>query len=141
MLAKNKSEEWEKALQLFARMRQSDVQLDATSYNSAISACEKREGGKRLCNSSLKFNNLEFNWIAILYNSAMSACEKGEEWEKALQLFARMRQSEVQLDVTPHNSAISASEKVEEWEKALQLFAQMHSIRSAAGRDFVKFCH
>ncbi len=40
-----KGQQWQRALQLLEATQADGVELDVISYNAAISACEKRQGG------------------------------------------------------------------------------------------------
>ena len=68
------------------------MERDTVSFNSAISACEKRGEWQFafVTLSTMPLANVETN--AISYNAAISACEKGGKWQLALDLLSTMAQ-------------------------------------------------
>ena len=83
---------------------------DTTSYNAAISACEKGKHWE-LALGLMKECKTWATPDTISYNAAISACEKGGQWQHALALLQTMGDERLWPDTISYSAAISACEK------------------------------
>merc|ERR1712118_2753 len=82
---------------------------DVTSYNAAISSCEK-----------IRFWELGLHFLeecefyarpdTISYSAAISNCEKGGQWQRAHALLKTMCEVKVRPDIACYSAAISSCE-------------------------------
>jgi pentatricopeptide repeat domain-containing protein 1 len=101
------------------------LQSNVTSFNAAISACEKDGKWKRAL--SLLDELRERGAVPDLFSAiaAISACQKGGTGERAMSLLDEMRVRGVAPDVIIFNATISAGETGGKWERAVSLLDEM----------------
>ncbi|CAK9009338.1 Pentatricopeptide repeat-containing protein At2g41720 (Protein EMBRYO DEFECTIVE 2654), partial [Durusdinium trenchii] len=99
-------------------MRAVDVNPDTTSFNTAISACEKEWRRALHLLQTMILEELQPDTIS--YNSVINACEKDGQWQQALHLLFAMKIVQLEPDVISFSSSLSACAKESRWLTALQ---------------------
>merc|ERR1719284_1262756 len=117
-----KSQQPEKAKQLFHEMQTKGFQPDAQTYNTLINSC----GGEDRFEKALQLlQDMQCRGIApgaCTYNTLISMCFKTDP-ERVDELFDEMQRKDIRPDVT-YNTLISACEKSVQFGKALHFFEQ-----------------
>ena len=109
---------------------------DVITYNSAVSACEKRAEWQQALNILQQLDTARLQPSLITCNSCISACEKAGQWQVALQLLCEVDARYLQPDVITYNSTISAYQKVTQWQVAMSL---SHVAELHVGHDIITF--
>ncbi|KAK3270467.1 hypothetical protein CYMTET_21138 [Cymbomonas tetramitiformis] len=123
-----KGGQWEKALEVFAGMKEAGVKPNGITYGRLtrlISVCTLDGQWEKALEvfAGMKEAGVEPN--VTTYNSLISACGKGEQWEKALEVFAGMKEAGVEPNVITYSKFINVCETGGQWEQALEVFAGM----------------
>ena len=85
-----RSMQWERALELLARMEACEGAPDVFSYSAAISACGKGRQWERAVGLLSQMEARGGMPNVISYSAAISACEKSQQWERAIGLLLQM---------------------------------------------------
>lgn len=125
--------ESEKALALFAGLREAGGAVDRTLWNAAISAAASApdsgsETGVDLAQSLLS-QMTEEGFIPDIraYNAVLKACERAADWDTAIDTLGAMKAEKISPDAISYTSAVGALGRAREWEKALSLWMTMLS--------------
>eukprot|EP00434_Breviolum_minutum_P015186 symbB.v1.2.013390.t1/scaffold945.1/size149787/2 len=120
----SKASAWKEALAVFAHR---EVEVDTTSWNSCIAACDWQIGFHLL----RQMQDYGSSADLITYNSLMRACAKAllrwmgvvpctlNTWKKCVDVL-----SELKADIISFNTCMNACEKGDVWETALHLFTE-----------------
>ena len=83
---------------LLGSMSTEIIDVDITTCNAAISACEKGRGKEGCIGILRQRGNGEDRHSTITCSAAVSACEKGGMWEEALALLSSMATERIDMD-------------------------------------------
>ena len=119
--------EWEKALALFAGLRESVGvgALDASVYHAAISAAASGASttGVELASDLLEqMRAAGFPPDQRAYNGVLKACERAADWDAAIDTLGAMKAQGISPDAISYTCAVGALGRAREWEKALALW-------------------
>merc|ERR1711988_697614 len=119
--------QWELALQIFAEMQMSRIQLDTAAYNVAIIACSR---GQKWQGALWLWRQLRLAGLLsdlITFNALVAAVAGGERWDLALQLLDCMQDSKIAPDHATYH-AVGLSRNLP-WECAVGILQEMCSRR------------
>ena len=113
---------WDKALETFAAMLETNVQADAQSYTSAISSSVRSEDWHGAVVRLSSMLRLGIRADSIVQNAGIVACGC-RLWHCALEQLARLADTSLQADSASYNAALSACEG--NWRISVALWAEM----------------
>ncbi|CAJ1327072.1 unnamed protein product [Effrenium voratum] len=115
------SSHWRHAMRVFRMVLRAQVQADAVSYNTAISAC----AGFGWQHALRLLQSAGFSASVISYNAAISSCGQGGHWRQAL----LVKEQGGEANLVSFNAAISACEKGGQFQAAWRLLSSMAAAR------------
>ncbi|CAE7864225.1 unnamed protein product [Symbiodinium microadriaticum] len=111
-------------------MPQRAVKVNAVSYNSALSACDKGGQWQLVLGMFRSMPRSKIRPDVVGYTGAIRSCDHSGQWQQALQLFDDMLQSEVAPDVIACSALISCC-KGGQWQLALSVLDRMPKAKIA----------
>lgn len=119
---------WRRGVQLAELAISSRVQLDAATYSTLLSSCEKQFGWSFALELLEQRRSLDVQPDAAMFGSALSVCSRGQMWESALNLLAEARSARICSSLPLYNAALSSCER-RAWQWAFCLLSQMSKDR------------
>eukprot|EP00434_Breviolum_minutum_P043255 symbB.v1.2.038547.t2/scaffold6043.1/size21519/1 len=116
----DKSEEWQRALELFTS-RDGEYSWDVVTFGAVLSACGKGSQWEMALEILAMMPQRQVACGLIACSAAVSACGAAGKWREAIALLEGLSN----VDVIIYSSAISACTLVGEWTQALQLLGDM----------------
>eukprot|EP00929_Paragymnodinium_shiwhaense_P029991 TRINITY_DN17075_c0_g1_i3.p1 TRINITY_DN17075_c0_g1~~TRINITY_DN17075_c0_g1_i3.p1 ORF type:complete len:353 (+),score=86.73 TRINITY_DN17075_c0_g1_i3:115-1173(+) len=123
---------WQVAGWLVEGMSDQALEVDATSVNSAISACEKNGAWVPALAMLRGMLHRSVPADTTTFCALISAAEKGLQWEWALWAFEEMRARGLVPDTIALSATISACEKCRRWVQAISCIDEAPSQDIAA---------
>eukprot|EP00439_Symbiodinium_sp_Y106_P068992 s4371_g11.t2 len=115
-------EMWQ-AHRLLHEATEKDLQVNAITYNAAITSCWDRWQEAEVLMSEMQDLSILPN--TITYNAVIAAHEKGGQWQRAQLWLQTMKVARLQTDIISYNSVISSCVGPGLWQEALRLLREL----------------